>query len=159
MFKTADEKLYCIIKYILDRVTRLSENDMCLMLLYFNYLSLNKTNDPGVYVNILVMKFNKVYKYEIENNSYVFLLEEMITNPREMYEISEEDAQILDEVIDQFKCSGQGFEELVNMILHTRTLATKQIIDLPRILFFACRTKKEYPILLSRLSRMIEQKQ
>lgn len=135
-----------------DHVT---DNDICLMILYYNYVKLRDHNEPGVITTIIAYKRGKCYDYFPETITVSAILQDLLKQPITS-SLSKLDTDILDEVIYQWSLGSEAFDELVAMVIHTKTKVTKNIITLPRILFFACRNKQEYSILLSRLYKIIE---
>lgn len=156
-----NNKLKSIINYIVKWTETASEGltnqDICLIILYYNYMMLRDTNNPGVITTIISYRTNTSYKFFLEDCKVSSILYDIIREPVDELLLSTEDKKYLDESIKQWRLGRNAFEELLDMILHIKSRVTKSIIDLPRILYFACNNKSEYSVLLSRLTKLIEQ--
>lgn len=156
---TIDNDLYHAIKYIVQNSTvALNKDIVCQVILYWNYLCLKEFNEPGVYTNILVMRERAAYSYLIEFSEYDDILHYIVRNDDAEATIPLNKLVLLSEALKQLRLSGDKFEDLIQCLLHTNTMNKKLIVDIPRVFFFACSKKSEYPILLSRLERLFEEK-
>lgn len=145
-----------VINYIVSYTDTPTDNDICLMLLYYNYIKFRDYNEPGIMINIIAMNQRYRYDYFPENVTISAVLQNLIKDPIIIDNLSAIDKNILDEVIKQWRMGSEPFEELIATVLHTKTKVRKNIIDLPKVLFFACKNKKEYSVLLSRLHKIID---
>lgn len=155
-----DKDLYHAIKYIIHNSTvTINKDKVCQLLLYWNYLCLKEFNEPGVYVNILVMRERASYDYLIEFSEYNDVLQEIILQDELLEQnIPLNKLVLLSEALRQLRISGDKFEDLIQCLLHTNTMNKKLIVDIPRVFFFACAKKSEYGILLARLEGLFEEK-
>ena len=155
-------KLQQVISYIHTNTKVNTDNDIILILCYYNFILLGTRYTPGVYINVDVTwvrqngerEFTFVVSMAGDDNHIVSFtigncdIDECL--------LKEYDIEALDKAIGQYKRSGsEKFSWFCNYLFHYKSSRKKHRIKLKDMLFWALPDKRKYESAYVRLEKCI----